>query len=229
MGLISIFAFAIFVWPIPRNISVRKSVRRNVCGKNLKNVAQALWDYQRDKGTFPPAYTVDQQGRRLHSWRTLILPYLGEQQLYQSIDLTKPWDDPANADAAATSLPAFLCPSSRHDKLYTTYLAVVGPEFAFTGSVARDSKEFTDGISKTILIVDANEKRAVHWMSPNDADENLIRDLSDNPDLELQHEYCILAVFADGHTDILTTDDLKESLLAAFTIAGGDPSKFDNR
>ena len=75
---------------------------------NLKQIALALLNYEQAHHALPPAYTVDAQGRPLHSWRTLILPYLDQESLYQTIDLSKPWNDPANAKALETSLPFFV-------------------------------------------------------------------------------------------------------------------------
>ena len=69
----------------------------------------------------PPAYTVDADGRPLHSWRTLILPYLEQEPLYQTIDLSKPWNDPANAKARRNRSSRFSLPrvgrAAEHDDL----------------------------------------------------------------------------------------------------------------
>ena len=48
-----------------------------MCVNNLKQIALALHNYEEVYKVLPPAYTVDAQGRPLHSWRTLILPYPG--------------------------------------------------------------------------------------------------------------------------------------------------------
>ncbi len=84
--------------------------------------------------SFPPAYTVDESGQRLHSWRTLILPFLEQDALYDSIDLSKPWDDPANRMAANTVIPAYACPSSASDPGMTNYVAVVDPSSVMSGA-----------------------------------------------------------------------------------------------
>ncbi|HSG73025.1 MAG TPA: DUF1559 domain-containing protein, partial [Planctomycetaceae bacterium] len=82
--------------PVTRNAG--PAARRWACKNNLKQIGLALHNYHDSFGTFPPAYTVDADGKPLHSWRTLILPFVEQQSLYDSIDLTKPWDDPANAE-----------------------------------------------------------------------------------------------------------------------------------
>jgi type II secretory pathway pseudopilin PulG len=89
---------------LPAVRSAREPARRNQCLSQLKQIALALETYADVHGKFPPAYTTDADGKPLHSWRTLILPYMEEPQLYASIDLTKPWDDPVNAKAFKTHL-----------------------------------------------------------------------------------------------------------------------------
>src|SRR5436190_1151666 len=96
--------------PAPR--STRPAGRRMQCNNNLRQIALALLNYEQAYKSLPPAYTVDAKGRPLHSWRTLILPYLEQEPLYRTIDLSKPWDDPANAKALETKLPVFRCPEA---------------------------------------------------------------------------------------------------------------------
>ena len=84
---------------LPVTRSARPAAYRAQCINNLKQIAMALHSYEQAHKAFPLAHTVDTKGRPLHSWRTLILPYLEQQTLYQSIDLSKPWNDPANACA----------------------------------------------------------------------------------------------------------------------------------
>src|SRR3954454_6917330 len=79
---------------LPATRSAREPARRSQCVNNLKQLAQALRSYEQAYRSLPPAYSVDARGRPLHSWRTLILPYLEHARLYNPIALTKPWDDP---------------------------------------------------------------------------------------------------------------------------------------
>ncbi len=90
-----------------------EAARRSQCKNNLKQIALALHNYEAHYHALPPAYTVDGDGKPLHSWRTLILPYVDQQSLYSRIDLSKPWDDPANAEALTANVANSLhCPST---------------------------------------------------------------------------------------------------------------------
>src|SRR4051812_35222376 len=61
---------------LPARRSAGPAVRRTVCASNLRQIGLALDNYEQDQGVYPPARTFDANGRPLHSWRTLILPYM---------------------------------------------------------------------------------------------------------------------------------------------------------
>src|SRR4051794_16138712 len=68
MGIIAVLLALL----LPATRSTRGAARRSQCVNNLKQIALALHSYEQAHKALPPAYTVDAQGRRLHSWRTLI-------------------------------------------------------------------------------------------------------------------------------------------------------------
>lgn len=183
----------------------------------LENIDDALIQYHEEHGTFPPAYTVDAEGNPLHSWRTLLLPYLGQQTLYDSIDLTKPWYDPVNAAARETVLPSYSCPFAHEDPM-TTYLAFVGPDWAFSGAEPRALDEIEDGAANTLAIIDVGADRAVHWMSPEDINVERPFDLQS----ESNHPDAHNVLYLDGGTSELSPDTSPEAFAAMLTIAGGE-------
>src|SRR5271168_5107175 len=50
--------------------------RRTECKNHLKQLALAMHNYHDQYGSFPPAYIADKNGRPMHSWRVLLLPFL---------------------------------------------------------------------------------------------------------------------------------------------------------
>lgn len=203
----------------------RTPARSGLCKNNLKRIGLALIDYvNMHDGEFPPAYTIDAEGNRLQSWRTLILPFLDEQALFDRIDLTKTWDDPANAEALdrANRVTVFRCPLVDLDLPpgTTTYLAVVGAGFVFSGPEPTSLAEITDGKDQTLLVFDAAAEHAVHWMSPQDADEAVL--LSYTEVTEMYHPGYFPAAFVDGHVQSLDASLTGETRKAMITIAGGE-------
>ena len=53
----------------------------------MKEIVMAIEEYKGKNGHYPPAYIADGNGKPLHSWRVLILPFLGYDGLYKSIQL----------------------------------------------------------------------------------------------------------------------------------------------
>jgi type II secretory pathway pseudopilin PulG len=212
---------------LPAVRTARGPARRNACINNLKQIALALHNYNDVYKAFPPAYTVDAEGKPLHSWRTLILPYIEEVALYKKIDLSKPWNDPANADAFKTEISAYRCPDleSPSEKGQTTYLAIVSPDGFFQCTEPRSLSDVTDKTSNTIMLVEAPIDRAVPWMAPQDADEKLL--MAIGRDSKLSHPGIFLAAFVDGHVRSFESDLPADKRRALITIAADDPVDLD--
>jgi hypothetical protein len=86
--------------------------RGDQCRRNLHKIALAMCNYETKYGRFPPAYTVDKQGRRMHSWRVLVLEFL-DPDLHAQYDFNRPWNVPANLAFAKkmTKDGPYRCPS----------------------------------------------------------------------------------------------------------------------
>ena len=131
---------------LPAVNSASGSVRGGQCANNLRQIALALLNYEQANGCFPPAYIADKNGKPVHSWRVLILPYLDETAMYKMYDFTQPWDGPKNRKLLATRPPVFCCPGDRKTRAsganQASYVAVVGAKAAWAGGKARKVGEF---------------------------------------------------------------------------------------
>ncbi len=210
---------------LPAIRSAGPAARRAQCVNNLKQIALALHSYKQAHNALPPAYTVDAKGKPLHSWRTLILPYLEQESLYQTIDLSKPWNDPANAHALATSLSVFRCPEAVGAQNTTTYLAIASPNGCLNLNEPRRLAEITDAHASTLMVIEAGEENAVPWMAPVDADESLVMSLG--PTTKLHHAGGMNACFVDGAVRFLHASTPAMVRRALMSISGND-NKFAN-
>jgi hypothetical protein len=122
-------------------------------------------------GHFPPAYTADKNGKALHSWRMLITAFVDSDCTYSRTDLKQPWDAPKNRIYSAKYYSEFACPSdeasppSSSDQ--TNYLAVVGPNAAWTGDKPRKLEDFGENAAHTIMLVEVAGS-GIHWAEPRD-------------------------------------------------------------
>lgn len=194
--------------------------RRTQCKNNLKQIGMALHQYHDTYGTFPPAYTVDADGKRLHSWRTLILPYLDQMELYKQIDLSKPWDDQVNAEFAKTDLYVYACPSILKPFTKTSYMAIAGTGTCFPGAASRSISEIKDGTSNTVMIVEVAAEKSVPWMSPADLDDQYL--LNVDAKSKFSHAGGLYALFADGSVRFLSCKIGQEVRRSMVTADAGD-------
>ncbi|MBO5438405.1 MAG: DUF1559 domain-containing protein [Thermoguttaceae bacterium] len=186
--------------------------------ESLAHIGYAMELYRLEHGgKLPPAFTRDAEGKPLHSWRVLILPYLGEKEkaLYEQIRLDEPWDSEWNRQFHAQMPVFYRSGAITHwrvpdpDPLRETRLTVIqGKEGLFNDSgEGVDPAQFvqTDPerrLGKMVLVLDRCE--AVCWMKP-DAElkaEELIRGWEEELERETLVLFPTLAVYRLSPNDI---------------------------
>ncbi len=91
---------------------------------NLSQINKALNDYEADHEMFPPS-AIQTEGNPPHSWRVAILPYLGEQELYDSYHFDEPWDSEHNRTLLARMPKVYRSPLDKADSTNTSYFGMV--------------------------------------------------------------------------------------------------------
>lgn len=206
---------------LPAVQAAREAARRMQCSNNLKQIALALHNYHDANRCFPPAYTIDENGQKLHSWRTLLLPYLEQNGIYQQIDLSKPWNDPVNAHLSQLDMPVYRCPSSPVAPGMTTYQVVLDTNGIFPGATSVSMREITDGTSNTLAVVESTAAKAVPWMEPTDLD--LTTYLSDSQG-QTSHTGGSQVAFADGSVQFIAKSLDDGTRKALITKDSGEPA-----
>jgi prepilin-type processing-associated H-X9-DG protein len=217
--------------------TARLAALRNQCMNQLKQIAIALHNFHDLNGSFPPAYMADANGKPMHSWRVLILPFTEEQALYRKYNFNEPWDGPNNSKLTAQVPAVYRCPGNVDNSsgnLETNYFAVVGPETGW----GKNLGQFTDGSSKTIMVIEATGL-GINWMEPRDVtlDEAIelltTKKRSGHTHVDdgfltttyYETSYRNVA-YCDGHVEWM--GQLRDSAIAKalFTIAGGERMNF---
>ena len=134
----------------------------------LRMISLAIHNYHDAHVQLPPAATRD-DGKPLLSWRVALLPYIGEDELYNEFHLDEPWDSEHNK-ALIERMPAIYGTSPTLDPGHTTILAVSGPDAMFGPEMGVKLHDVRDGLSNTVMIVIAAESKAVPWTKPSDLD-----------------------------------------------------------
>jgi Protein of unknown function (DUF1559) len=103
----------------------------------------------------------------MHSWRVLILPWLGQKEIYDRYRFDEPWDGPNNRKLHDLVVSPYVCASHPGNGHPTAYLAVVGPETMWRGAEPVRLKDVVDGSDQTIHLVEVTSP-SIHWMEPRD-------------------------------------------------------------
>ncbi|MCO6044684.1 DUF1559 domain-containing protein [Aeoliella sp. ICT_H6.2] len=176
--------------------------------KNLKQIALAVLNFESVHRRLPPA-TAD--GSSL-SWRVHILPYLGQRALYDRFHLDEPWDSEHNKPLLKEMPDIYGAEGTK-----TSILGFEGKGVLNNQGAGLQLAQMRDGLSNTLLAVDAGEAQAVPWTKP--------QDLSFDPADPLASLGAIGAeglnvVFVDGHAAVLPTNITAEQLLGYVTYNG---------
>ncbi|MDZ4819339.1 MAG: DUF1559 domain-containing protein [Planctomycetota bacterium] len=144
---------------IPTVESRRHSAKCDLCKGNLHQVGSAAVGYFTAHGRFPPAYTFDSNGKRMHSWRVQILPYLGPEAvaLYNRYNFNEPWDSPSNQRLADKMPSVFCCPFQPSTSVPSYFAVTRDGELGYLAGV--------DGARKLQLLIEVLN-RNVNWLSP---------------------------------------------------------------
>lgn len=192
---------------IPVLQQAREAARRTECKSHLKAIGLALHQYHDKHGSFPPAYIVDADGKRLHSWRVLILPELGFDALYARYRFDEPWDGPHNTTLIKEMPPIFGCPSDSSRPVGTTnYSAIVGVETMWPMEFASTIRMITDGTSNTLMVVETDDLH-VPWTEPRDPTVEEVRrgaNRKTSPGFCSHHDRGAQACLADGAVKFLS-------------------------
>jgi len=210
---------------VPAKCTSREAAKRWHCCNNLKNIMVAMNSYSAKYGCYPPAYTVDKQGRRMHSWRALLLEFL-DHDLYAKYDFSRPWNSPGNLAVAGMMKQdgPYRCPSEQSQSpLNTSYVMLVGPSAFSDGPNGRKPEEITDGLANTIAVVEMSPS-GIGWTAPYDLNVSETSFKINDPDQagpRSCHPNCAYALFADGNARLLFNDDVPQKLLKALITING--------
>jgi hypothetical protein len=206
---------------LPAIQSAREAARRNASSNNLKQIGLAIHNHYATYRKLPAPAIVDKNGKPLLSWRVAILPFIEEDSLYKEFHLDEPWDSDHNRKLLSKMPSVYANPSSTvADQGKTVYLLPTGKGTMFEDNKTLKFEQITDGLSNTIMVVEAADAAAVEWTKPAD-----LKFDPEKPTLGLKGARpggFFQATFGDGSVRMLSDSMDPSALKALFTPQGGE-------
>jgi len=230
---------------LPAVQAAREAARRGRCTGNLRQIGIALHGYHDSARTFPaggwiPLFNQPLTGNMNVGWSAVVLPYLEQRAIFDGLNLSAPYDDPANSTATYVVLDVYLCPSEPRATLWNPvpgdrflhadadYGGMYGERMLTRNDPPRGPMvfnrcvaigEIVDGTSQTLQI--GEDPGAVHaiWASGHNVFDQAYAINARPPaeygeELTSRHPGGVDALFADGSVHFL-----RDSTALAVTAA----------
>ena len=212
---------------LPAVISARSAARRAQSTNNLKQIGLAMHNTHSASNAFPPQATRDTDGKPLLSWRVAILPFLGQQALFNEFHQDEPWDSEHNKTLIEKMPMVYAVPGAKAEPGMTFYQAFAGKGTIYDPDVKGGVTiaTVTDGTSNTIAVFEA--RTAVPWTKPEDlpfdadakpeaAGADLLKKLGGH------FPGGFNALFTDGSVRFIKMSIARQTLRALITRDGGE-------
>lgn len=179
-----------------------------------RTLAKAILNFEQAYGYFPSSVMKHRGGE--HSWRIVLLPMLGEVNMYEAYRFDQPWNSPHNQRVTKRMPDVFRSQFSDSDSRSSDWYLIHGKEAATDNERRKSMPDVADGPSDTIIAVEA--KLDHHWAKPVDVElvNSAVRDLGGF------HENGFLALFADGNFRFVNKELGRDTIWALLTANGGE-------
>lgn len=227
---------------LPAVQAAREAARRTGCLNNLRQMGIGLHLYHDVFHSFPPGGIEPRSprfpaGRQL-AWSVYLLPYVEQLPLYETLRLDFAFDAPVNAQAAATVLPLYICPSvpegsrlrqgrgpSQYGGIYGE--RIMSPNNPPKGVMLYDRairlNDILDGTSTTLIISEDCDFDDGQWISGRNVFDQAFainRAPSFENDIRSKHPGGACGLFCDGSARFLA-ETMELPVLAAICTRAG--------
>jgi prepilin-type N-terminal cleavage/methylation domain-containing protein len=229
---------------LPAVLAARSAARTATCLQHLRQIGLGLQAYHAPWKSFPPGgiewRTGDDTKRRQLAWSAFLLPFVEQQALYETLDLSQAFDAPANAAGAATVLEVYLCPSAEREgprvegRGACDYGGIFGerisgPNQPPKGTMLYDRairlEHIKDGASRTLIVAEDSAWPDGQWINGRNLFDQAFPINKAPPfenDIRSHHAGGAQAVLADGSARFLSEAVDLRVLAALCTRAGGE-------
>jgi hypothetical protein len=215
---------------LPAAQSAREAARRAQVMNNFKQVMLAMHMSEATHGRLPAQAVCDADGKPLLSWRVALLPFLEEGGLYEQFRLDEPWDSEHNLKLLERMPSVYADPSAPAEQVargLTTVQVLTGKGTPFSApDQAANVAQISDGLSRTLAIVEALPTNAVPWTRPDDIEFDPDGPLAGVGNPQRPGGMFVGGMF-DGSVRMIAPDLDPDVFKALVTPNGGEPVGLD--
>lgn len=229
---------------LPAVQSVREAARRTACLNHLRQIGLAMQNYHSSHMTFPVGGTewrgpFSPEATQI-AWSAFLLPHIEQNNVYQQLNFQSAFDDSVNANAAATVISTYICPSSQRgnqlseDRGPCDYGGMFGeritspnnpPKGLMVYEQAYAHRDIHDGASNTIIVAEDSDFSDGQWINGRNLFDQAFP-INSAPefenDIRSRHPSGANIALADGSVHFLNQTIELRILAALCTRAGGE-------
>ncbi|MCX7396442.1 MAG: DUF1559 domain-containing protein [Planctomycetales bacterium] len=151
----------------------QKAASRRALTMPLRQIGLAFHNYH-DTFNGLPSYCAAKNDDGVNkglSWRVYLLPYIEEAVLYQEFHLDEPWDSDHNKTLIERMPKIFECEGVEKPG-HTSLHVFTGERTPLGGDEPTTFGNITDGMSNTLMVVEAGPDKADIWTKPSGIEFN---------------------------------------------------------
>ncbi len=228
---------------LPAVQAAREASRKVSCKNNLRQIGIALHAYH-DVHRVLPTGCIEWRAwnspptHRQYAWSAFLLPFIEQQNLHAQIDFRVPFDAAVNAQAAATRVSVYECPTAPEREMIraqTDYGGLFGERMVdrqpddgvFLYDEPIRFRDILDGLSGTLVVSEDVGGPDSEWINGRNVfvQAGGINDpqawIGDN-EIRSLHTGGAMLLFGDGHALFMTESIDLQVLGALITRAGGE-------
>ncbi len=204
---------------LPAIEGARDAATRMSDSNDLKQIGLALHNFSATYDHFPLRGAKTLETPRGLSWRVHILPYLGEMELYEQFHLDEAWDSEHNRSLVEKMPAVYAGTRPEIPPGQTNLLTVDASNAVVTNDTPIRLADITDGMSNTVMVVEADADRAVIWTQPED-----LAYVAEDPMSGLGHsrDNGFHVLLSDGAVIFLPSDLPPTTMAGLVSRAGGE-------
>ena len=212
---------------IPAYRQVTLTAKNQTSIDNLQRISDALDEYHVNHGSYPPPYFTDDKGKPTHSWRVMILPELGYQNVYNGYDFEEAWDGPNNLNVLHQMPSEYQSfDNSNSYQGETRFVVITGKDTMFPTDEPVSDDDVSDDEQTVLMVVEINGVPG-EWINPNNeirkSNNSLIIQNDPTNTVGLPGTLSGNVVMVNGDTHTLPDDTSTQLMRDMSTRNGGEP------